>query len=205
MKHAPNTPYSYIRFFNTINHFSTYTIHLENHLYAKKLFYKQFTHYKSIESGEHCFKITASDNKKDSFSAVITLKPYYVYTLILMLSPKNNEPTLYLYSEEKRRIPEGHLLLRCTSLISTPYIYQIELENTLPRFRKVLPFQSTPYLSFVPGSYTINISQLDATEPLSIKKNQVLNSERYYSLYLLGDMECPTAIIVVDGISFLFA
>lgn len=205
MKVDFNQSYGYLRILHALPQVNSYDCYLDEKLYAKDLLFEDFTIYKPLPAGEHHLTLCKHKQTEDLITHPFWIAPNKIYTLLFTFEPYTQSIQYYLLNDPLKKIPADHLLCRVASFCQLQVPLELRVVDTHPLFKKLKNSQPSPYLSFMPASYTLELINTDTKKVVLKKENYLFKATRYYTLYLLGGTKgFPTRFVrSIDGNSFL--
>lgn len=205
MKQNAHPSYGFLRILHAIPQPNSFDFYLDEELYAKDLLLEDFTVYKPISSGEHVLTLCLHKQTEPLLKRTLWISQKKIYTLVITFAPHTESLQFYLMNDPPKKLPEEHFLLRVGSFCQNPTPFQLHLVDTKPIFKKISPHQLSPYLSFTPATYNVELVDIESQKVIATKKNCLLKLSRYYTLYIIGGTKnCPVKLLLtIDGSSFL--
>ena len=206
MKEKVSKPYGFLRILHATASSDSFDIYLDEKLYTKDLLYEDFTVYKPLAVGEHVLSVCLHKEAAPFLTHPLWISSEKIYTLVITYDSHGETLQGYLMNDPQKKIPEEHFLLRVGDFSQHLMPLQLRLVDTKPLFKKIKPHECTPYLSFSPGTYTAELTELGSQNIMSTKPNCILKLSRYYTLYLIGgSKQFPNKLLLtIDGSSFLY-
>lgn len=205
MKQNVHQPHGFLRILHAIPRPNSFDFYLDEKLYAKDLLLEDFTVYKPIPSGEHVFTLCLHKQTEPLLTRTLWISQEKIYTLVITFAPHTESFQFYLMNDPPKKIPEDHFLLRVGAFCQNPTLFQLHLVDTKPMFKKIASHQLSPYLSFTPDTYNVELIAIESQKVVATQANCLLKRSRYYTLYIIGGTKnCPVKLLLtIDGSSFL--
>lgn len=197
---------AYIRIVHTATKSTDMDLYINDKLIGPNIKYREFTDYIKMPPGIFNLKIYSKGTKTTPLiNSNINLDPNTITTLAIYSQLRKHylmevkETPLIIPTKNKAKI-------RIVNLIENIPPIDIYLANGTPLYKDVIFKDLTNYIELPANTYIFDIKLADSDISLLYVPNLFLNTNNYYTLYLIGlinDYHDPQMLAPLDGITYL--